>query len=229
MPNVVMSSLWRNDSARNLDTRAAHLLSKTNPTGAMRWVWVVGDSADDTEPRLHAIAAASGCDVTMVRYDTHIEGDSPARRLTRLSNTANAAFEMLRDEDDVWIIHESDLISPANLVWRMVVSGKDVLAPWITLGDRFYDSWGFGKDGVLFNNDYPYHACYRPDQPFELDSVGSVMMFPADQLRRNVRFHNMGVRDLCKQFKENGLKIWCDPTIHVIQPVELWTVQEFAV
>lgn len=228
MSNVVISSLWRNDGKRHLDVRAAHLLSKTNPSGAIRWVWVVGDSDDDTEMRLHAIAAQSGCEITLIRHDTGIKGDSPAVRLHRLSETANAAFKALEDMDDLWLIHESDLVSPSDLVWRLLTIGGDVVSGWPTLNGKMYDIWAYSKDGRLFNADFPFHPCYRPDQPFELDSVGSVMMFPAEQLRRGVRFYNMGVRDLCKQFKDNGLKIWCDPSIEVIQPVELWSKQEFA-
>ena len=51
-PKVVLLSLWRDDTGRHLEARVAHLLGKTYP--ALRWLWVVGDSADGTEDALRA-------------------------------------------------------------------------------------------------------------------------------------------------------------------------------
>lgn len=220
MPNTVISSMWRNDATRNLMGRAEHLLLKWQP--GVRYVWVVGDSSDDTEAQLRDIVEVGDWPVEIIRHDTGIVGEDANVRLRRMSLTASAGFDQVRADDEWWILHESDLISPINLVDLMTGSGFDVLGGWVTLGDMFYDTYAYRKDGKLFTNHPPYHACYKPDEPFELDCIGSVMMFPARELRIGVRCDSGGVVELCRQFTEDGLRIWCDPRIKIQQPVELW-------
>src|SRR5688500_12272074 len=114
-----MLSLWRNDSQRHLDRRVNHLLSKTYPR--LRWVWVVGDETDDTEARLrkhwHGL-------IEFVRGDTRIGGDDPPERMRRMSLAASAGLAAVRSTDDYVVIHESDLISPPDVVERFLATGR---------------------------------------------------------------------------------------------------------
>lgn len=216
---VVLMSLWRNDARRKLEGRMRDLLSKQ---GVTRWVWVVGDSEDDTEKLLRATAWVSGQDVEVVRRDTGIVEDDPDNRLLRLSLTANAGFETVRADDRWWCIHESDLQSPQDVIWQLLGTNKECIAGWVTLGHIFYDTYAYRAKGTMFSNNPPYHEVYDARNLFEVESVGSVYMFPAQAVRDGLRCNVGGAVELCQKLREMGHRIWVDPLIPIVQPVELW-------
>jgi hypothetical protein len=229
--SVVMVSLWRNDAHRTLAQRASHLLNKQGRD--VRFLWVVGDSQDQTAQLLARILAQHGRDVTLKVTETGIEGMAPEARLRRLSATANTALRELRPTDDYVVWHESDLLSPVNLVDTLLAHasrGRDCIAGWPTLRIShnltvFYDVWAYRKDGLRFTNTPPYHACYRKDEPFEVDSFGCLYMFPAAAVRAGAHFterHNLG---LCELLRAQGRQLWVDPTLAIQQPLHLWTPQ----
>lgn len=222
---VVMMSLWRNDADRGLERRAHELLHKE---GVTRWVWVVGDSDDQTEMLLRATAYVSGKDVEVVRHDTGILEDDPDNRLLRLSLTANAGFETVRADDRWWCIHESDLQSERSVIWDFLRTGKDVIAGWVTLGHIFYDTYAYRAKGKMFTNNPPYHEVYDSRSIFEVESVGSVYMFPAEAVRQGLRCEVGGAVELCQKLRGMGHTIWVDPLIPIIQPVELWVNRSHA-
>ena len=228
LPCVVMCSLWKDDLHRRLVDRVEHLLAKAETYPNLRWVWVVGDSRDDTT---HALAGLShGYPVTIVDIgDTGIEGDDYASRLRRLGETANEWWNWIDDVEYV-LVHESDIISPADVVNRLVAhagQGRCPIAGWPVLELRpnhhvFYDVFCYRKDGVRFSNNPPYHACYQPDRPFLVDSFGTMYLFHAEDVPL-VHFEDMAVLDLCRQLREQGRDLWVDPTLIVDQPRDLWT------
>lgn len=228
MTNTVLMSLWRNDVARNLSARIEHLLAKT---GVSRWVWIVGNSDDRTESVLRNVAAGNPL-VDVVRYDSRSTGDSPDARMIRLSESANAGFDRWRIVDEQWCCHESDLISPVDVVTRLFHTGHIrtqpehsgfAVAGWVTLGDRFYDTYAYRKNGVKFINDPPFHADITLDKPFTVDSAGSVLLFPAEVLRKGVRMTVGGLPEFCDKLRALDYTIWVDPKIQIQQPINLWT------
>jgi hypothetical protein len=138
----------------------------------------------------------------------------------------------VRPEDDYLLLHESDLHTPPDLVGRFLKDGLCPIAGWITLTvngyQMFYDTWAYRKDGQMFSNYPPYHPCYTPDQPFEVDSFGSCWLCYAEDIRAGARCERLAVLDLCRQFKDKGRRLWIDPTIPVVQPTALWTSREHA-
>lgn len=222
-PAVVMMSLWRNDARRQLVRRAYHLLDKSYPD--LRFVWVVGDSQDKTHEMLSRIKQTSGRDVQLLEINTDIED-----RLTRLSVSANYGLECVRKTDDYLVIHESDLISPKDVVERFVAhanAGRCPIAGWPTLtipgrSTVFYDILAYSKDGRHFENEPTYHPCYRKDIPFEVDSVGSCWMLPTQPILDGVRMQNYATLDLSAEMRNRDYKIWVDPTLIIEQPHELW-------
>lgn len=221
-PNVVMMSLWRDDTNKRLEDRIQALLSKE---GVTRWVWVVGNSQDATEDILRQTAKRyNRRDITVIRFDSDNVSEVPRDRAIRLSETANAGLDTVRDDDDVWVIHESDLVSPDDVVTRLLSHGKDSVAGmvWLGEGGKFYDVWAYRKDGVKFRAHHPYHAAYIPDGVFEVDSYGSVFSFPAQALRDGVRCKDMCVLDICAGLKKKGYTLWVDPTLDIIQPRDLF-------
>lgn len=218
MQRVVMLSFWRDDARRNLSARAYHLLTKTHP--ALRYVWVVGDSCDATWSILQR--EAEGRPVQLLNIHTGIP-----ERFERLSFTANVALGCVGESDDVVMIHESDLISPPDVVEQLLATGKDVVGGWPVLtipGHRelFYDTWGYHARGACFQNTPPYHAVYRPDALFRVDGVGSVWAFPAADVRDGLRCETQGARDLCRGLRQRGHEIWVAPWIKIVQPYDLW-------
>ena len=224
-----MLSLWRNDSLRDLEFRAKHLLSKSYP--ALRWAWVVGDSDDDTYQRLLAIIneVHPWRQVELLRHTTGIPGNDPPQRRKRLSASANFGLSLLTAEDDYFLMHESDLRSPANLVEIFLdhaQAGRCPIAGWPVLPVRpglalFYDIWAYRKDGAMFTNEPPFHACYNPDAPFEIDSFGSCWLAEAGDMR-TMRFGDLAVLDVCRQMQATGRHLWVDPKLTIVQPPALW-------
>lgn len=229
-PLVVMCSMWRNDMARNLVDRVEHLLAKAEAWPNLRWVWVVGDSTDGTADALRDLSR--GYDVRVVDIgDTGIEGNDMAARLRRLSVTGNHYFKYAQGADYV-LIHESDILSPHDLVPRMVRLAERGLCPiaaWPTLEIRpgyriFYDTYVYRKDGVRFRHTPPYHQAYQPDRPFIVDSAGTVLMFHGADVGE-VIMDRRAILDLCWHLKKLGRDIWVDPTLEVVQPHALWAYQ----
>lgn len=229
LPRVVMCSLWRNDCNRRIVDRVDHLLAKAESYPNMRYVWVVGDSRDDTTQALAELSY--GYEVQIVDIgDTGIEGEDVPTRLRRLSETGNEWWNWIDDAEYV-MIHESDILSPANVVNQLVAHaerGRCPIAGWPTIKLRgeqgvsyFYDTFCYRKDGVRFTNDVPYHSCYRYPEPFQVDSFGTMYLFHAEDVPL-VRFHDRAVLDLCQQLHEQGRTLWVDPTLKVVQPYDLW-------
>jgi hypothetical protein len=128
-------------------------------------------------------------------------------------------------------MHESDLRSPANLVEIFLdhaQAGRCPIAGWPVLPVRpdlalFYDIWAYRKDGVMFTNAPPFHACYTPDAPFEVDSFGSCWLADAQDMRQaSIRFAELAVLDICAQLRELGRHLWVDPKLTIVQPPALW-------
>ena len=230
LPQVVMLSLWRNDSSRNFLDRVTHLLSKSYPR--LRWVWVVGDSRDLTETLLRDVAKGHNGhrSIEVIRADTGIEGDEPPDRMRRLSLTASAGLDAVTPADDYVLIHESDLISPVDLVERFLESGRSPIAGWPVLGEAnvFYDIWAYrGMDGLKFTGLPPYHQSYKADALFEVSSVGSCWMFRAEDALAGVRCEKWGAVELCQKLKRLGRRIWVDPTIRIEQPMGLFVARRW--
>lgn len=218
IPRVVMLSFWRNDADRRLEDRARHLLAKTYPL--LRWVWVVGDSDDVTANILRALSGDAN-----VQVIEHTTGYTD--RYMRLSTSANLGIDRVQPDDDYVFIHESDLVSPPDVVERLLSHGKMPIAAWPTItlpdfGKAFYDIWGFRKDGMLFSNLPPFHPAYLSQEVFEVDSVGSCWMFHAADARAGVRMGRGCAVEMCQRLRWRGRRIWVDPTTEVEQPVDLW-------
>lgn len=227
-PLVVMCSMWRNDAQRAIVDRVEHLLAKEESWPNLRYVWIVGDSTDETARTL--VDLTTGYDNVRVIDvgDTGIAGDNAHSRLRRVSKTGNEYFRHC-DGADYILIHESDILSPYNLVPSMVALAERGLCPlagWpvleISPGVKlFYDCFCYRKDGQMFSNHAPYHPCYRYPAPFEVDSAGTIMLIHGEDAPM-IHMVDGGFLDLCRQLREQGRHIYVDPTLEVVQPRELW-------
>jgi len=227
-PSVAMFSLWKNDQHRRLRERAEHLLAKTYQL--LRWVWVVGDCdpGDQTLPMLLAIAEEHRDeDIEIVIVET----PKALNRYERLSLSANAGQDRVRAEDDLWLTHESDIQSPPDVVELLLAAGKLPIGAWPVLelggGDVFYDVWAYRKDGRNFTNHPPYCEGYDPLEPFPVDSVGTVWLAYAEDLRAGVRCYRECCVELCQKMTALGRQFWAHPGVIVRQPRDLWEPHQF--
>lgn len=218
---TVLLSFWRTDVARDLEARAAHLLAKGGR--GVRWLWVVGDSRDDTEARLRELAHPA---VTIIRHDTGIVGEDVPTRLRRFSRTADAGLAAIQPGDDRVLIHESDLRSPRNIVHALAGSSLEAVAGWpeLTLAGRtiLYDTWAYRAHGRKFDAYPPFNAVYRHDRRFEVESVGSVWSLPAWPLLEGVRCQDEGSVGICAGLRARGVRVLVDPSVTIVQPKHLW-------
>lgn len=216
--NVVMMSLWRNDEHRCLADRVSHLLSKRSLGNHVRWLWVVGDSDDRTEELLRD--AALKADVTVLRYDSGIHGQDAETWRRRGAWTATQMFSHVLKSDDIACLHESDLVSPVDVLDLLLCDPLPV-AGWPTIdlcgAPQFYDTWAFRHiSGRHFSAD-----AIPPAQTFRVGSFGSCWAAQAALVRNRV-LGPEAVVDLCRQWRSEGVELWVDPRILIQQPVQLW-------
>lgn len=237
-PRVVIASLWRNDVERNIGARCDHLLYKTSDRFDVSWLWITGDNDDETTRVLGQ--SVDGEPVTIIDANTGIVGEDVATRRQRLSATATEMFSHV--DADMFVLHESDLISPLYVVDALaealslldgddiarcgMTSGRHVVAGWPVIElngrDQFYDIWAFrDMRGRTFDAASAMNTGAR-DELIEVTSLGSIWMAHANLVRDRTITHE-AIVELCGQWQREHIRLWADPTIEVRQPVELWT------
>lgn len=227
---IQVLSLWRNDADRNIEARVRHLLGKRSTFHDVEWLWGVGDCTDHT---LQALTDATldvvgdGLAVKLianiVQCDTGIEGESIGARRYRMSAAATILFQAISEDADYILMHESDLISPGTVIDRLLLSkpGPPV-AGWPVINmdgaELFYDVWAYRNlEMQMFSQKQA-----RPSGVFEVGSFGSVWLAPADLVRNRVLDIHCIV-GLCRKWTSEGVRLWCNPSIKIIQPLELWS------
>lgn len=118
----------------------------------------------------------------------------------------------------LWI--DADVIDYSPMLPRELLyttGGTTITAPRVLLenfGERWYDTAGFVEEGHWCNLYPPYFA--QTSKTVKLDSVGCVVMIPADVYRRGAKHINMdGFTDwlaICAFAKTIGIDSVCDQT-----------------
>lgn len=241
--STVGISMWYADAGKHLADRALHLFRKV---GVDRWIFSVRPYRDATQYFLSSLADYVGVDCEII-----IEPDEQLKdRLPRLSAAGDNALDHVRGSEAYVLWHESDLFTQDTVAvdlgnaslptagtpaaiggWPMLSHHPDHQSLGIRTPKRmtcdppfFYDTWGYRKDGVRFGNQPPHHECYRSDAPFQLDSVGSVVLIDAAYIHAGCRMNGNGLVGLCDSMRERNGEVWCDPRVPVVQPFELWTI-----
>ena len=223
---IEIISLWRNDAGRRLEDRVEHLLSKSSRNHPIVWSWYVGDSDDDTLELLDGLAHRN---VNVRRADTGIEGGSAEVCRQRGSATATKAFSMINSKADFVLLHESDLLSPPDVIDRLLdAGGGELCAGWpeiqLSTGRQFYDVWAYRDlEGRPFAAHAPHVARWAKVRhaPFRVGSFGSVWIAPAELITGRV-IETRAILELCEQWKSEGVPMWVDPAIKIEQPIDLW-------
>lgn len=133
------------------------------------------------------------------------------KRFKQLAFVWNKMWENIPSDAHVVGMVESDLIwQPYNISsLALTVGANQIYAPMVYHEDgRFYDTWGFSKDGINFQNNRPFHPSLGQENTIKMDSVGSVM-FMLSGLAKQLHWpENDLAVGLCKQAKSLGASIW---------------------
>jgi hypothetical protein len=227
--NITICSLFR-DSANTLGRYLKQVISLW-PLADTRWIFIEGDSIDGTFDKLDTWSRGPyGKQARVIKHNTRTRRHGScvdAERFLVLSVLGNLALQSVFADSDYVLWLESDLIvtDDNTLLKRLVDTSQKydnaAVAPYIYLNQvrhQFYDIWGFRIKDKCFNPFQPYaDKIYK--EPFEVQSAGSCVLFPAKYILDGARFNKEEVIvGLCKDVRRRGCKIIADPNLTIYHP-----------
>jgi hypothetical protein len=185
-----------------------------------------GDSTDGTEAQLlrwgrdDPRVTVLKCDTGKPRYGSVVHPE----RFEVLAAVFNTLVDHVANDgwSDYSLFVPSDVVFEPNLLADLLAKDKDIISPffWVNNGGdwRFYDIWGFIKDGQQFQ---PYNRAWymaRYSEPIEMDAVGGAMLVKKAVWLAGVRYTRENVdRGLCQTAKSLGFGVWADPLTNIAQ------------
>lgn len=228
MSKVMICSIFR-DSEEYLNRYFVQVSNQIGyPPQSLKYVFVEGDSKDNTYKRLiewkgpHSNVVVKKVDTGKPYHGSVVHPE----RFKVLAQVANAAIEEMNDSVDYILWLESDLIIGNNLINSLVKCNKDIVAPFVYCGIKktietthFYDTWAFRKNGQLFTAGYPFLKGLKFNKLFKVDSAGSVLLVKAEIVRKGARFTDKeAIVGFCYGAREMGYEVWAAPHIGVGHP-----------
>jgi hypothetical protein len=231
--NVAIGSAFRNSAGYPLQryfSQVSALHERLDRAGhQLRVIAVEGDSADDTRFQLMRWAQGLGIAVNIEtrNHGKRVFGSTEEpERMAALSFVGNGILESVREEDDVLVYVESDLVwRPeviTHLIEHLAAGYTDVVSPLIFAGDAFYDIWAFRKGG--FGNEHrfgpfrPYHPELKFDQLTQVDSTGSCLVMRGEVARRCRIINDEALVGFCKDVQNKGFILRVDARLKVNHP-----------
>lgn len=188
----------------------------------LRYIWVEGDSSDNTYESLRTGAVVMrGFGLMDAEVHQHNHGGpkygsvDDINRWRQLAPVLNATLEHVQPTDDAVIYVESDLIWDAETMRKLL----DRLKNYPAVGGLIYHSAGFFYDTYAYRqNGQRFGSDYQPtdSEPFRIDSIGSCIVMRGD-VARACRFG----ADTCligESLREHGYELWVDPTCRIVHP-----------
>lgn len=193
----------------------------------LRAVAVEGDSTDATQAQLQALATkVSGLfELEIVTCNhggpVYHSTESP-QRMEALSKVGNAILGSIRENDDIVIYVESDLIwdgaTISALIDHVVAGESDVVAPLVFAGNNFYDVYLYRKNGERFGPFPPYHSQLNALGLTDVDSAGSCLVMRAEVARKCRIRDGRALLGFCDDVRANGYSIKVDSTLSIRHP-----------
>lgn len=189
----------------------------------LRRVCVEGDSTDQT---WKVLANRLGPNDVLLKCEhggpTFESQDIPQRwrQIALACNVAMTAAIRINTEEQAVVYMESDLMWDTPTIHKLVdhLSMYPAVAPMSMQRGRFYDIWGYVKDGIRFGPYPPYHPGINPGRMVTIDSAGSCTAMTA-QAARVVEFSLTDcIRGVGRSLYANGFSLWLDPTLKVVHP-----------
>ena len=215
---VVLSSMFR-DSVPGMRAYFERI-DKLRAEMDVRLVLAEGDSIDGSFQELSAY---------LTPRDLLLKVDHGGRKYgsidepERWENIGIVMREIVAEIDDpgsAFVYVEQDLIWSAETMWGLLrdLDKVEVVAPQVRAldaynnTDRFYDIWGFRKDGAEFNPYPPYwHGEADDNGLVKIDSCGSCFVVRADA------FDIVRAWDGIWPFPGGG-RLWMDPQLRIHHP-----------
>jgi hypothetical protein len=212
------------DSASYVDRYMEQVLRLRKLVGDVSVTIVEGDSTDNTWERLGEYRTFTNIDVLKVEHGgPYYPSFDIARRWRQLAVVCNVAMTAAtRDlEDDEPLVYvESDLIWTPETIQQLVkhLDHYPAIAPLSICGARFYDIWGYSKDGARFGPWPPYHRSLARGEIDTIDTAGSCIAMRGD-VAKLVEFSQVDcIRGVGRSLYEHGFSLWLDPTLRVTHP-----------
>ena len=219
---ITVSSIFR-DAEVHIG-RYFDQIDKLRPFVELRLVIAEGDSTDNTrkliEERLWHGDKLVTCDVGG-RLWPNI--DDP-NRWDQIAKVVRATVQAVEDPGDAFLYVEGDLVWQPETMQLLVgtVLGKRekpysaplALAPMVysKRGMRYYDWWGFRKNGRMFNQFEPYWTPEPGDGPLvKIDSCGSCFAVSTDGWPLVQSWSGVW------PFSAEG-NLWLDPSLRIEHP-----------
>lgn len=236
MASVVIGSLFRDSSSRGHLDRYIRQVENANWPGPVRVIAMHGDSTDDTLERLMQWQKTSErIKVTILHEDTGTPlwgSIVKPERFAHLAGLANKVMECYGGEDYfMWM--ESDIIWKTDLMMRFTYLSKPFQAPMVIMAHKliFYDVWAFRRGTEQINpvpERYgpgcfhwipPFHPCYNPVTPFQVDSAGTCLWIAKEIMEQKPRFRQEdAIVGLCHDITEKGHELWVNPKTTIWHP-----------
>lgn len=240
LPKISVWSLFRDDAGDNLRNYQERIYSLDYPPDLLKFYLVEGDSVDDTWLELGQWAT-SDKRVSVVKCTTgkaRMSHTPHPDRIATLAQVGNAALRILANDrfGELACLIESDLLYAPDTLRQLVSHRPDgaVISPFVWIpaphGYQFYDVWAFRTlDGELFQASRPeWFAIHMPDSSFEVQSVGSFVLLPADPIYDGVRYTDTeAIRGICHQYAARGYPIYADPTVNIFHPIVINPYAQF--
>lgn len=223
---------------RNIEPWADKFLSGIsglkNDSINVSYLLIEGNSTDETYPKLQKWADCNNENVAaLVKYDLPEEMATMNRVMASIELISEIVKFYSIDMEYIMLIDADIIEVPDNLLTTLIEHIKnynaDIIAPYVLIAgtDKFYDTHVFRMNNKKFGHIPPY----TPDNkayttPFEVDSVGTCLLFKADVFMEVVmenkkhreEYHNQkvdGYLGLCRTAKLLGYHIFADPTVRI--------------
>jgi hypothetical protein len=234
-PNIAVWSLFRDDAGEYIERYIKRVNTLDYPRKSLRFYAVEGDSEDDTLAWLQAWAAYDDR-VTIIKADTgraRMRYTDRAERLTTLYETTVPLQARLQADDwaDFGLLLESDLFIKPDLLKRLLANrptDAGAIAPMVWIGEaggqmtRFYDQWAFrylDTDQMFAPYLLPWYLARFGDEPIELNSVGSCVLFEMATVRGGAWYTpDEVIVGFCKAVRAQGRQVYADPSTHIWHP-----------
>ena len=234
---VAIGSAFRNSAGFHCDRyfrQVNELRDQLRERGdVLHVIAVEGDSTDDTQFALMRWAEYLTLSVRIVtrNHGKRVFGSTEEpERMAALSYVGNGILETVREEDDVLVYIESDLVWRPEPIIRLIDQlgiltqcGEserqiDAISPLIFAGDAFYDIWAFRKSGHRFGPFKPYHGELDFKRPTPCDSTGSCIVMRGEVARKCRIIDNDAMVGFGRDVWAKGFTLFCDARERIQHP-----------
>lgn len=215
---MILASVFR-DSARYVDRHVRQVKALREHLD-VQVVAVEGDSTDDTWDRLQATDyTILKCEHGGPKFDST---DDPVRwrQIAAACQVAMIAATRMCEPDEPFCYVESDLVWKPETMLTLVddLTRVPAVAPLSMQNTRFYDVYGYRKDGKRFEPWSPFCDGYEEGNLIPIDSSGSCFVTLGHYLPTLNFSPTTCIRGIGQSLRDNGHQLYLDPTVRVEHP-----------